>query len=93
MLRSLTLVFTMIFLFFLAPTAKAQYMTYGNNRESPEVNIYLSARYDHLLQISPRFRHHRMWTECHTINLLPLHSDCIASFDQFEPVLPQYGQS
>jgi len=26
---------------------------------------------------------------CHTINLKPLHVDCIASFDQFEPVLPE----
>jgi hypothetical protein len=32
-----------------------------------------------------------MWKECHTINLLPLHGDCLASFDQYEPVLPEYG--
>jgi hypothetical protein len=62
------------------------------SRQSPEVNNYLSARYDHLLQVSPRFRHWRMWKECHTINLQPLHVDCIASFDQFEPVLPEYGR-
>jgi hypothetical protein len=75
--------------------ANAQYMAYrfaGHGyRESPEVNNYLSARYDHLLQVSPRFRHWHMWKECHTINLQPLHVDCIASFDQFEPVLPEYG--
>lgn len=74
--------------------ADAQYMSYrfaGHGyRESPEVNNYLSARYDHLLQVSPRFRHWRMWKECHTIDLQPLHVDCIASFDQYEPIL--YGQ-
>ena len=75
-------------------SADAQYMSYrvaGHGyRESPEVNNYLSARYDHLLQVSPRFRRHHMWKECHTINLQPLHQDCIASFDQYEPVLPEY---
>ena len=78
-----------------APLADAQYMSYSpggaSDRASPAVNNYLSARYDHLLQISPRFRRYRMWKECHTINLPPLHGDCIASFDQYEPVLPEYG--
>src|SRR5689334_1635074 len=75
--------------------ADAQYMAYRfaghSQRETPEVNNLLSARYDHLLQVSPRFRTYRMWKECHTINLQPLHVDCIASFDQFEPILPEYG--
>jgi len=75
--------------------ADAQYMSYRvagyGYRQSPEVNNYLSARYDHLLQVSPRFRRHHMWKECHTINIQPLHLDCIASFDQYEPVLPGYG--
>jgi len=74
--------------------ADAQSMAYrfaGHSyRERPEVNIYLSARYDHLLQVSPHFRHHHMWKECHTINIQPLHLDCIASFDQYEPVLPEF---
>ena len=74
--------------------AQAQYMSYRvagyGYRQSPEVNNYLSARYDHLLQVSPRFRHHRMWKECHTINIPPLHQDCIASFDQYEPILAGY---
>ena len=34
-----------------------------------------------------RFRAYRMWKECHTINIPPLRGDCIASFDQYEPVL------
>jgi len=76
--------------------ADAQSMKYRlagqGSRESPEVNNYLSARYDRLLQTSPRFRKYRMWKECHTINLPPLHASCIASFDQYEPVLPQYSR-
>jgi hypothetical protein len=78
-----------------AVAANAQSMSYRvayhGYRQSPEVNNYLSARYDYLLQISPRFRHYHMWKECHTIDLQPLHLDCIASFDQYEPILPGYG--
>jgi hypothetical protein len=92
MLKASTITLTMIMLLLFASNASAKYMSYGNSRQSPEMNIYLSARYDHLLQISPRFRHHRMWKECHTINWVPLHGDCIASFDQYEPVLPEYGR-
>jgi hypothetical protein len=92
MLKTSTIIFAAIIMLVLASDGRAAYMSYGGSRESPEMNIYLSARYDHLLQISPRFRHHRMWKECHTINWVPLHGDCIASFDQFEPVLPEYGQ-
>jgi hypothetical protein len=62
------------------------------SREDPALNNYLSARYDHLLQTSPRFRAYRMWKECHTINFSQaLHDSCIASFDQYEPILPGYG--
>jgi hypothetical protein len=68
-----------------------QYMSFGfgapSSRQSPAVNLYLSALYDRLLQTSPRFRAYRMWKECHTINISPLRGDCIASFDQYEPVL------
>jgi hypothetical protein len=72
--------------------ADAQSMAYriAGSRQSPEVNNYFSARYDHLLQVSPRFRRYRMWKECYTINFQPLHGSCIASFDQYEPVLPEY---
>ena len=56
-------------------------------RENPQVNVYLSARYDRLLQISPRFRHYRMWKECHSITWPGLRDDCIASFDQYEPAM------
>jgi hypothetical protein len=55
--------------------------------EDPELNNYLSARYDYLLQTNLRFRHYRMWKECHIIDWIPLHDDCIASFDEYEPIL------
>jgi hypothetical protein len=94
MIKGSAIVLTMIIGVFLSQNARANAMSFGyGNRESPAVNVYLSARYDHLLQTNPRFRRHRMWIECHTINWVPLHSDCIASFDQFEPVLPRYSQS
>ena len=55
-------------------------------RQSPEVNNYLSARYDWLVSHSPRFRAYRMWKECRTINDPQLHQSCLASFDQYEPM-------
>jgi len=77
-----------------ASYADAQYMSYRiagyGYRASPEVNLYLSARYDHLLQVSRGIRRYHMWKECHTINLPPLRGDCLVSFDQYEPVLPEY---
>jgi hypothetical protein len=77
-------------LFLLAQSATAQSISYGLSRrgESPERNNYLSARYDYLLQTSPRFRAYRMWKECRTINFsAELHASCIASFDQYTPVI------
>lgn len=75
-----------------AAPANAQAMQYGEYvppywawRADPGVNQYLSARYDYLLEVSPRFRSYRMWKECHTINWIALHGDCLASFDQYEP--------
>lgn len=85
-------VLVLIALISLGQSADAKYyMKYSVHhqyRSSPEVNNYLSARYDHLLQTNPRFRKYRMWKECHTITLPELHADCLASFDQYEPVIP-----
>ena len=78
----------------LASGVHAQSMGYSfggyRDRADPQVNNYLSARYDYRLQVSPRFRSFRMWKECHTINWPALHNDCLASFDQYEPVLRTY---
>ena len=69
--------------------ANAQGMSYSLRsyppREDPAVNVYLSAQYDNRLETNWRFRRYRMWKECHIINWVPLHGDCIASFDQYEP--------
>lgn len=46
-----------------------------------------SARYDQLLQTSWVFRQARMHKECGPIQDPQLHSSCLASFDQFEPVM------
>ena len=65
-------------------------MYYGwSFRQSPEENVFLSQHYDWLLRVHPGFRHYRMWKECHTINFSQaLRSDCLASFDQYEPMMP-----
>ena len=79
----------------LAGHAVAQPMGYSfggyPSRLDPQVNIYLSARYDHLLQVSPGFRAYRMRKECRPINWPGLRADCLASFDQYEPIIAGYG--
>ncbi len=74
----------------MAP-AHAKSMSYSVHHhryvESPAANNYRSAQYDYRLQTNLRFRHYRMWKECHTIDWAPLHGDCLASFDQYEPIL------
>ena len=50
-------------------------------------NVIESARYDRLLQTSMGFRHARMRKECGPISDPQLHSSCMASFDQFEPMV------
>ena len=46
-----------------------------------------SARYDRLLQTSPGFRHARMRKECGPISDPQLRDQCLASFNQFEPMV------
>ena len=46
-----------------------------------------SAHYDRLLEVSPGFRMARMRKECGPINDPQLHSQCMASFDQYEPTM------
>jgi hypothetical protein len=76
---------------FFAGQADAQSMGYSfggrPGRTDPQVNVYLSQRYDHLLQVSPGFRAYRIRRECSPINWPGLRADCIASFDQYEPML------
>ena len=74
-----------------AGSAGAQSMGYSfggaPSRADPRVNVLLSARYDHLLQVSPGFRAYRMRKECRPINWPGLREGCLASFDQYEPIL------
>ena len=46
-----------------------------------------SARYDQLLQTNWSFRQARMRKECGPIRDPQLHGQCLASFDQYEPVM------
>lgn len=50
-----------------------------------------SAQYDRLLETSIGFRHARMRRECGPIGDPSLHQQCMASFQQYEPVM--YGSS
>ena len=50
-------------------------------------NVIASARYDRLLETSMRFRHARMRRECGPVTDPQLHAQCLASFQQYEPVM------
>jgi hypothetical protein len=66
--------------------AQPRGMSYGYV-ETPQQNVIHSQWYDHLLEVSPGFRHYRMQKECGPVNFSPdLRQDCFGSFDQFEPM-------
>ena len=50
-------------------------------------NVIASQRYDRLLQTNMGFRQARMRRECGPINDPQLRSQCLASFQQFEPTM------
>jgi hypothetical protein len=57
-------------------------------------NVRASMHYDRLLEVSPGFRNYRMRKECRPINDPQLRQDCLASFDQYEPMAGRgYGSS
>ncbi len=94
-MRKLTIsLFALLIAVAIVPNADAQmrYRVSGQagSRLDPAVNNYLSARYDYLLQTNPRFRAYRKWKECHIITWPGLRGSCLASFDQYEPVLVAY---
>jgi len=72
-----------------AATAQAATgMAYSfGGRESPQVNNMLSARYDYLVQTNLRFRHYRMYKECHPITWPGLREECLSTFDTMQPFL------
>jgi len=50
-------------------------------------NVIASQRYDRLLQTNMGFRQARMRRECGPINDPQLRSQCLASFQQYEPTM------
>jgi phage-related baseplate assembly protein len=72
------------------PAMAAQPMHHSSMRytyETPEQNNIKSAAYDRLLQTNMGFRHYRIGKECNPIDFVQaLRVDCVASFDQYEPV-------
>jgi hypothetical protein len=61
---------------------------YNGPVETPEQNQIRAAHYTHLLQTDMGFRAYRKRKECGPINFVhSLREDCLASFDQFEPIL------
>jgi hypothetical protein len=50
-------------------------------------NVIESRHYDRLLQTNVGFRHARMRRECGPITDPQLRSDCLASFNQYEPMV------
>ena len=54
---------------------------------SAQRNVTQSQQYDRLLETNRGFRQARMRKECGPIGDPQLHSDCLASFDQFEPMV------
>ena len=81
------------------PSANAQYIQNELVTNGPQAsrgdfgdwsarrNVIESRHYDRLLQVSPGFRHARMRRECGPIRDPQLRSSCLASFDQYEPMV------
>jgi hypothetical protein len=65
---------------------------------NPLANLKEAHHYDRLLETDPAFRMARIQKECGPITDPQLHADCVASFNQFEPMVastapPQRGAS
>jgi hypothetical protein len=54
---------------------------------NPQRNVMESQRYDQLVETNRAFREARIRKECGPITDPQLKADCIASFDQFEPLV------
>jgi len=70
-----------------APANAQMRFHYNGPAETPEQNVIRSAHYDWLLQHNLGFRAYRTRKECGPIRFMEnLRADCIASFDQYEPI-------
>jgi hypothetical protein len=59
----------------------------GDVNWNPIANLKEAQQYDRLLETNPSFRMARIQKECGPITDPQLRADCIASFDQFEPLV------
>lgn len=59
----------------------------GDVNWNPQRNLLESHQYDRLLETNPGFRMARVRKECGPITDPQLRADCIASFDQYEPLV------
>ena len=59
----------------------------GDVNCNPLANLKEAQQYDRLLQTNPAFRMARIQKECGPITDPQLHADCVASFNQFEPMV------
>jgi hypothetical protein len=59
----------------------------GDVNWNPLANLKEAQEYDRLLETNPGFRMARMQKECGPITDPQLHADCVASFNQFQPMV------
>jgi hypothetical protein len=59
----------------------------GDVNWNPLANLKEAQEYDRLLETNPRFRMARIQKECGPITDPQLHAQCVASFNQFEPMV------
>jgi hypothetical protein len=59
----------------------------GDVNWNPQRNLMEAQQYERLLETNPAFRMARIRKECGPITDPQLRADCIASFDQFEPMV------
>jgi hypothetical protein len=63
----------------------------GDVNWNPLANLKEAQEYDRLLETNPAFRMARIQKECGPITDPQLHADCVASFNQFEPLMASTG--
>jgi hypothetical protein len=59
----------------------------GDVNWNPVTNLKEAQEYDRLLETNPAFRMARIQKECGPITDPQLHADCVASFNQLEPMV------
>src|SRR6202040_617226 len=59
----------------------------GDLNWNPQRNLTEAQQYDRLLETNPAFRMARIRKECGPITDPQLHAQCVASFNQFEPMV------